>query len=145
MFSPEAAGPGSVAARNPRRRQRNASEDSVATRPNPKRLRRSALTDATFQPPEPFKLNGHASHDEDVPHPNGHPPEPESEPPSQQNGGAKSGTLAVRHKGSKRGERERRSHRHEGIELVTYPPKRCDVWLALTNGCRNRQRTRTMQ
>ena len=114
MFSPEAAGPASVAARNPRRRQRT-SEDSVAVRPNPKRIRRSNLTHETFLPPDSKKTNGHASHDADTPHMNGH----AVEPASQRQANIDSTSLALRHRGSKKGERDRRSGKNDGtIELV---------------------------
>lgn len=43
---------------NPRRRQRNSSDDSVAIRQPVKRRKRSALTTETFQPPEATGPNG---------------------------------------------------------------------------------------
>lgn len=115
MFSPEAAGPASVAARNPKRRQRTASEDSVAVRPQPKRIRRSNLTHETFLPPDETRLNGHTNRAIEPPHTNGH----ALEPGSQGHGGADKANLALRHKTSKKSERERRSAKNDGaIELV---------------------------
>ena len=115
MFSPEAAGPASVAARNPKRRQRTASEDSVAVRPHPKRIRRSNLTHETFLPPDDAKTNGHASHAVPQPLTNGHAPESSS----QRHGSVDNTSLALRHKTSKKSDRERRSAKGDGaIELV---------------------------
>ena len=117
MFSPEATGPASVAARNPRRRQRNPSEDSVAFPPNPKRIRRSGLTQETFVPPEASKLNGHARHVEEAPQANGHALE-STEP---QERALDNTNLSLRHRPSKKADRERRVHRNEGVELVSDP------------------------
>ena len=118
MFSPEAAGPASIAARNPRRRQRTASDDSVAVRPNPKRIRRSNLTHETFLPPDSTKLNGHVSHAIDSPYTNGH----AQEPGSQQHSSADSANLALRHKSSTKADTERKSARNDGaVELVRRP------------------------
>ena len=107
MFSPEAAVPGSVPARNPRRRQR--SDDSVAIRRDPKRLRRAKLTSETFQDPESTNTNGHIGHDEDEPLTNGHAKEPRS-----QSRGIDATNLAIRHRGVKKAERERRTSRSDG-------------------------------
>ena len=72
MFSPEASVHASIAARNPRRRQRTGSDDSVAQR-NPKKLKRSGLTQETFiAPPQPKKENGYAHHGDGHLLPNGH-------------------------------------------------------------------------
>lgn len=114
MFSPEASGPASVAARNPRRRQRNASEDSVAFRPNVKRIRRSGLTQETFVAPDTTKLNGHAHDVEEAPRSNGHTPQLTT----QGSEDADPANMALRPKGSKRQERERKPTRNDGIELV---------------------------
>ena len=115
MFSPEAAAIDSVAARNPKRRQRTASEDSVAVRPNPKRIRRSNLTHETFLPPDSTKQNGHASHDAEPPHTNGH----VEEPRSQRQGSIENASLAVRRKSSGKVARDRKPARTDGaIELV---------------------------
>ncbi|SLM40616.1 WD40/YVTN repeat-like-containing domain [Lasallia pustulata] len=74
MFSPEASVHASVAARNPRRRQRTGSDDSVAQR-NPKKLKRTGLTQETFvAPPKSKKENGYAHHGENHHLPNGHAP-----------------------------------------------------------------------
>lgn len=74
MFSPEASVHASIAARNPRRRQRTGSDDSVTQR-NPKKLRRTGLTQETFiAPPQPKKENGHAPHGDGHLLTNGHVP-----------------------------------------------------------------------
>ena len=118
MFSPEAAGTASIAARNPRRRQRTTSDDSVAIRPNPKRIRRSNLTHETFLPPDSTKLNGHVNHTIDSPYTNGH----AQKPRSQRHGSVDNTNLALRHKGSTKADRERRSAKNDGaIELVGCP------------------------
>lgn len=72
MFSPEASVHASIAARNPRRRQRTGSDDSVAQR-NPKKLKRTGLTQETFvEPPQSKKQNGYAPHGDGHLLPNGH-------------------------------------------------------------------------
>lgn len=115
MFSPDAAGPVSATARNPRRRQRTASEDSIAVRHPPKRVRRSGLTLETFKPPVSTNGTGHRNHVEQASVTNGHAPEPDS----QRSGSVDSTSLAIRHRGVKKAEREKRSSRNDGsIELV---------------------------
>ena len=113
MFSPDVAVPGSVPARNPRRRQR--SDDSVAIRRDPKRVRRSQLTPETFQDPDTTNTNGHIGHVEDEHLTNGHAKEPRS-----QSRGVDAASLAIRHRGVKKAERERRTSRNDGsIQLVS--------------------------
>ena len=113
MFSPDAVVPGSVPARNPRRRQR--SDDSVAIRRDPKRLRRTQLTSETFQDPETTNTNGHIGHAEDEHIANGHAKEPRS-----QSRGVDAANLAIRHRGVKKAERERRTSRNDGsIQLAS--------------------------
>lgn len=74
MFSPEASVHASIAARNPRRRQRTGSDDSIAQR-NPKKLKRTGLTQDTFiAPPQPKKENGYAPHGDGHRLTNGHAP-----------------------------------------------------------------------
>ena len=113
MPSSEPSVPFSVAARNPRRRQRTGSDDSVALRHHPKRIRRSGLTSETFQPPVPSKLNGYNEVAEEGPYTNGH----AVEPSSQRHSSAEGANLAIRHRGVKRADRE---NRNDGsIELVS--------------------------
>ncbi|KAK4696268.1 hypothetical protein P7C71_g1625, partial [Lecanoromycetidae sp. Uapishka_2] len=115
MFSPDAAVPSSMGARNPRRRQRTSSEDSVAIGHNPKRVRRSVLNPDTFKDPATSKLNGHIHHDEEAPYTNGHAKEPES----HRHENVDTTSLAIRHKGVKKAEREKRSNKNDGtIELT---------------------------
>ena len=117
MFSPDAAVPASVAARNPRRRQRTGSDDSVALRHNPKRIRRSALVPETFHPPDPTKINGHIAHNADDAFTNGH----AKEPANVRHANVDTTSLALRHRGAKKADRERRTSKHDGsIELASY-------------------------
>ncbi len=118
MFSPDAAVPASVAARNPRRRQRTGSDDSVALRRNPKRIRRSGLTSETFQPPDSTKVNGHAGHVEEEAFTNGH----AKEPANLRHASVDTTSLAIRHRGVKKADRERRTSKNDGsIELASHP------------------------
>ena len=126
MFSPDAAVPASVAARNPRRRQRTSSDDSVALRHNPKRIRRSALTTEIFQDPDAAKMNGHIGPVEAEPLANGH----AKEPGSQHHGNVDATSLAIRHRGVKKADRERRTSRNDGsIELASDHA----VWVLMFN------------
>ena len=59
MFSINTVAPASTALRNPRRRQRDGSEDSVAVRQLSKRLKRSGLSAETFQAPSTRTTNGY--------------------------------------------------------------------------------------
>ena len=106
--------PTSLSSRNPKRRQRNESEDSVAQRHNPKRLRRSGLTASTFEPPPP-KTNGYIKHSHDVPHANGH-----ADVNSQRDAASDTASLVFRNRGPKKAERERRGSKNEGTVLVGY-------------------------
>ena len=117
MFSPDAAVPASTAARNPRRRQRTGSDDSVALRHNPKRIRRSGLTSETFQPPDTTKVNGHIGLVEEEAFTNGH----AKEPANLRHASADPTSLAIRHKGVKKADRERRTSKNDGsIELASH-------------------------
>ena len=117
MFSPDAAVPASVAARNPRRRQRTGSEDSIALKHSPKRIRRSKLTSETYRDPELPKLNGHVNQDK-APLTNGHAKEPGSQPYEDHD----TKDLAIRHRGVRKVDRERRLSKHDGrVELARRP------------------------
>ncbi|KAG8528056.1 uncharacterized protein KY384_006972 [Bacidia gigantensis] len=106
----------SAAARsNPRRRQRNASEDSVAIRQPVKRRKRSALTKETFAETSE-KVNGSLEHVEDAPLLNGSAHEPSS---MRNNKNGPSNNLAIRHGLSKKSESQWRSERSgNDIELT---------------------------
>ncbi|KAL8952745.1 MAG: hypothetical protein Q9222_001356 [Ikaeria aurantiellina] len=109
MFTSTAVAPASTALRNPRRRQRTGSEESVALRQQSKRLKRSGLTSETFEPPTNTLTNGYHQSHEASPEPNGF---------FLQNG-ADHTSLAIRHRGSKRSDRDRRANRHDGsVELT---------------------------
>ena len=113
MSPPE--GPNSSGRSNPRRRQRNASEDSVAIRQPVKRRKRTGLTQDTFEPPTPTKVNGYARHDVQAPQSNGHPREPNN----LQQKSSDSTSLAIRSGGSKKADKDGRFSRRDGhIELV---------------------------
>jgi len=115
MFSPDATVHPSVGTRNPRRRQRTSSEDSVAIKHNPKRLRRSGLTQETFQPPPSKQVNGYVDHVEDPPAANGH----ATHPTGQRHASVDTTSLAIRNRGIKKADREKRSIKTDGsIELV---------------------------
>ena len=118
MFSPDVSVHASVATRNPRRRQRTGSDDSVATRHNPKRLRRSGLAFDTFEPPSK-KTNGDINHFDEVPLANGH----ANNDRSERLASADTMTLAIRHRGFKKADREKRSSKIDGSTvLVGYIP-----------------------
>ncbi len=115
MFSLDATVHASAAIRNPRRRQRTSSDDSVAVRHNPKRLRRSGLTQETFQPPPNKQVNGYVDHIEDAPTTNGH----VVSASGQRHASVDTTSLAIRHRGVKKAEREKRNSKTDGtIELV---------------------------
>ena len=99
--------------RNPKRRQRNTSEDSLALRHNPKRLRRSGLTSETFEPPESAKTNGHVKHQTSLSHPNGH-------ASNQRDAASDTASLAIRNRASDKVEKRRGGSREEGTVLVCH-------------------------
>ena len=116
MFSPDAAVPVSLAARNPRRRQRTGSDDSVTIPHNPKRLRRSVLSSETFQPSATAKSNGHIAHVVEETFTNGH----AKEPANLRHASVDATSLAIRHRGVKKADRERRTSKSDGgIELAS--------------------------
>lgn len=118
MFSPDAAVPASVAARNPRRRQRTGSDDAAALRHNAKRIRRSVLTSETFQPQSVEKVNGNSAHVTEETFTNGH----AKEPGNLRHASVDNTSLAIRHRGVKKADRERRTVKNDGsIELVSQP------------------------
>ena len=115
MFSPEINALTGVSTRNPRRRHRTGSDDSIAIRPNPKRLRRSVLSAETFKPPSKT-VNGHVNHIDPPPISNGHAVETRS----QRDISVDTASLAIRQKGTKKIDRERRTNKFDGsIELVS--------------------------
>ncbi|KAL8911177.1 MAG: hypothetical protein Q9172_007719 [Xanthocarpia lactea] len=114
MFSNSTV-PASTALRNPRRRQRTGSDDSVAVRQLPKRLKRSGLTTDTFKPLKNQSANGHLHNNEASPAGNGYLRDAES----QSSAGGENNSLAIRNRGSRKPEREKRNHRGDGsIELT---------------------------
>lgn len=120
MSSPEVA-PANVAARNPRRRQRNTTEDSVINRQPAKRIRRAGLTSDTFKVPTSSQATEHSALGGEGSQTNGHVPERNI----HRHDNIDSSSLAIRHKGLKKAERERRSSKSDGsIELVNLHPLR---------------------
>jgi len=140
MFSPDAAVPANVAARNPRRRQRTSSEDSVAIRHNPKRIRRSVLNLEIYTDPALPELNGHIDLEEEVPFVNGH----AKEYASQRHESVDTTSLAIRYRGVKKADRQRRTSKNDGtIELASDHVVSFTMSHGLTS-CDIRPRTRIM-
>lgn len=116
MFSIDANPIASGSARNPRRRQRTGSVDSSVQRHSPKRLRRSGLSSETFVPPSQKDINGYPNHLGGVPAANGH----ATNPKGRRDVSVDTASLAIRDRGSKKTERDKRGGRSEGgIELVS--------------------------
>lgn len=113
MPPPAANVPTSHALRNPKRRQRNASEDSAAFRHNPKRLRRSEVTDNTFEPPDSVKTNGHVKTQNNSPLANGH-----ANSSKQRDASSDTASLVIRNRGLKKVERGKKGSKEEGTVLV---------------------------
>ena len=89
----------------------------MALRHPPKRIRRSVLSSEKFQPPETTKQNGHIETDVEEPAANGHVKDPEH----QRLASVDATSLAIRHRGVKRIERERRSSKSDGsVELASH-------------------------
>lgn len=105
-----------LSTRNPRRRQRTGSDDSIALRQNHKRPRRAGLSTDTFRPLSSKDINGHVQHPEAPSQTNSH----SHDTRSHRDVGPDTTTLAIRRRGSKRGERDKRANRSDGsIELVS--------------------------
>ena len=116
MFAAEASVPGSLSIRkNPRRRQRNPSDEALAIKEiSSKRRKRSSLGPDTFEPLSNGKANGviHTPSIELPTHLNGGAPRPSRELSIESN------ALAVRSKPRKRAEREKRAYCVDGAVLV---------------------------
>ncbi|KAL9611626.1 MAG: hypothetical protein Q9167_003741 [Letrouitia subvulpina] len=112
MFSHDAGVPASTSLRNPRRRQRTISDESLAPRQNPKRQRRSGLTSETFKPPYVEPNNGYAIGERAVPIANGHWRSERSTPPN--NSG-----LAIRNRRLSKSDHDRREFRSNSNVLLT--------------------------
>ena len=131
MFSPEATAHGSLSTRNPRRRQRTASDDSASKKINTKRRKRSLLAPDTFDPPVDhpnydriYHVNGDSAS-------NGHAVKTRA----QRDVSVDTTSLAIRNKGSRRGVGEKRvTETDEGmIQVCTnahegYPPAEL-IWV----------------
>ena len=110
MFSPDATLRSTLSTRNPRRRHRTTSTDSFATRQSNKRRKRSSLAPDTFEPLNPTKVNGHTGYA------NGDAVEPTPDPHSLRDVSVEPASLAVRTRGSKRG--DKRGRREDGVVQV---------------------------
>jgi hypothetical protein len=128
MFSPDPAH-GTLPARNPRRRQRT-SEESASTKQTTKRRKRSSLTTDTFDPLSKLHSDGLAKLV------NGHTVkrEPDQDTQSQHDAPVDATSLAIRHRGSKRGEKDKRGSRVEdGIVQVFSDSRLLAAALKLTS------------
>lgn len=115
MFPTNSVAPSTTALRNPRRRQRTGSEDSVAVRQLPKRLKRSGLTSETFKPVQNTSANGGLYSHEATPSVNGFGRDVDSHSPANW----ESTSIAIRNRGGKKPEREKRILKGDGsIELT---------------------------
>lgn len=124
MFSLDVNTQAGISTRYPRRRQRTGSDDSVALRHHPKRLKRSVLSAETFKPLPGKKVNGHTNHVESASTLNGHAVEGRS----HRDVSVDTGSLAIRSKGSKRIEREKRLGKTDGsVELVGFQDSNYDL------------------
>ena len=124
MFSPNAPAGGSIATRNPRRRQRTISDDSVALRQSSKRRKRSFIAPDTFIPPNHQKPNGHLPVINGGPVSNGH----ALEPRKQRDVSVDTTSLAIRNRGGKRAERDKRGGKQEE-GVVQVGTLRVQSWL----------------
>ena len=114
MFSPDATSQGTTSIRNPRRRQRNTSDDSIVLQQTAKRRKRSFIQPDTFEPPNQ-KSNGTVKHANTAVIPSGN----TLESRKQRNVSGDTTSLAIRNRGTKRGEREKRGNKTEdGIVQV---------------------------
>ncbi|KAL8908618.1 MAG: hypothetical protein Q9207_000706 [Kuettlingeria erythrocarpa] len=115
MFSTSSGAPSNTALRNPRRRQRTGSDDSVAIRQLPKRLKRSALTSETFQSIQHSSADGEPRHRQVKPSLNGFEQAAGKRSPEDRD----SASLTIRSRGAMRAEREKRAPKSDGsVELT---------------------------
>ncbi|KAL8976304.1 MAG: hypothetical protein Q9177_006885, partial [Variospora cf. flavescens] len=112
MFSTTSGPPATITLRNPRRRQRTGSDDSVAAQQLFKRLKRSGLTSETFKPLQNTPANGEVYSREPTP---SVARDIDSHDPATQ----EHASLAIRKRGGKNLDRERREYNHDSnIELT---------------------------
>lgn len=124
MFVPQGSTPASTTSqRNPRRRQRTHSDDSVAIRPPAKRQRKP-LAEDTFQPLPNEKTNGHAALKSRAT--NGHPL------PARSTRDASSDLTNLAYRGSKKHERDKRGGGGDGNNVLVSFDDLCD---AMILGC----------
>ncbi|KAI9877864.1 MAG: hypothetical protein M1830_002605 [Pleopsidium flavum] len=110
MFSPDASIHASISSqRNPRRRQRTHSDDSVATR-RPTKRPRKPLAEDTFEPFPDEKTNGHT---QELPAVNGH------ALPGRSTRDASSETTSLAYRPGKKQDREKRGGKGDGTVTLT--------------------------
>jgi hypothetical protein len=102
MFSPDASVQNTLSLRNPRRRNRTTSQDSLATQQSLKRRKRSSLAPDTFDAPVPAAANGHA------PHANGFLKDHTPDRQSIRDASVETTSLVVRGRGNKRSDKRTR-------------------------------------
>lgn len=118
MFSPDGPVSGSIAARNPRRRQRTSSDDSIALRRTTKRRKRSLLGPDSFEPPTNHRRDTNTPHINGNGTANGHAPGDRR----LRDASVDNTSLAIRNKGSKKADREKRVTKSaEGVTQVSIP------------------------
>ena len=138
MFSPDGPVAGSTAVRNPRRRQRAPSDDSIALRRTTKRRKRSLLAPDTFEPPLAPKVNGHAGQANGNITANGH----ATESRKQREVSLDISSLSIRNKGSKKEDKEKRVNKAQEAVIQVFRSNRNLVYHAIT--LYHRLRTTTM-
>lgn len=115
MFSPDGPAGGSTAVRNPRRRQRTSSDDSASLRQTAKRRKRSLLVPDTFEPSAIYRRDTNTSQVNGKATANGHAPEDQK----RRDASVDATSLAIRNRGSKRADREKRVTKSaDGVEQV---------------------------
>ncbi|KAL8926445.1 MAG: hypothetical protein Q9208_002988 [Pyrenodesmia sp. 3 TL-2023] len=115
MFATTSGAPSTTAVRNPRRRQRTGSDDSVAARQLPKRLKRSGLTSQTFKPIQNTSAHGDPYSRDVTPSINGYYQDLRKHSPEDR----ESVNLTIRNRGAKRPERDKRTPKGDGsVELT---------------------------
>ncbi|MCJ1243472.1 hypothetical protein MMC30_000669 [Trapelia coarctata] len=113
MFSPDGPVGGSAATRNTRRRQRTSSDDSMTLRGSTKRRKRSLLAPDTFEPTTKHRRDTGTSQVNGKATANGYAPEDGK----RRDASVDTTSLAIRNRGGKRADREKRVTKSaDGVE-----------------------------
>ena len=116
MFSPDGPVGGSIAPRNPRRRQRTSSDDHIALRQTTKRRKRSLLAPDSFEPPTNHRRDTNTPQVNGNGMANGHAPGDRR----PRDVSVDNTSLAIRNRGSKKADREKRVAKSaEGVTQVS--------------------------